>query len=363
MPKPFWKIKNSAEDDQIGELLIYGDLSNSTWWGDEITPQLFNDDLDALDGVNELHVRINSYGGDVFAGHAILNSIKNFKRKNTCEIKVFIDGIAASAASVVAMAGDKIIMPSNTMMMIHDPMIGVCGYLNEAKLNKYLEAIGPIKDSIIAAYHERTGIDKKAISETMVNETWMTAETAIELGYADVLSDEIELDVQMKSNDILQINNYEIDCTQFKNMPMQFINMAVKPKNQPEVQKKPVETTEEEEIMNKEDLKNKHLDIYNEVLNEGIEAERTRIKNIEEIATPGSEKLVNAAKFETPIDSGELAKQILSADNAARKTVLDAVKADAETLEEVDPAKNDVGTEDENIDEEVKNMVSLFDED
>lgn len=361
MPKQFWKVKNIA--DNVGELLIYGDLSDSTWWGDEVTPKQFNEDLDSLNGVNELHIRINSYGGDVFAGHAMLNSINNFKRKNDCEVKVFVDGIAASAASVVAMAGDKIIMPANTMMMVHDPAIGICGYVNETKLRQYLDAIGPIKDSIVAAYYDRTGIEKDSIAETMKNETWMTAATAIELGYADVLSDEIELDLQMKSDDLMIINNIEVDCKQFKNMPMQFMNIAKKPPktnapvNKPEQKPK---NEPEEEIMNKEDLKNKFPDVYNEIFAEGETAERTRIQNIEKLGSPGHEKLVNTAKFEKPINSGQLAEQIIIANNAASKQALEAVKNDASKLDGVDAAKDEIATEAEETEADIKNMVDIM---
>jgi|GEM_PF-1058440 len=348
----FWEIKNSAENEDIGEMLIYGSLANTTWWDDEVTPKQFNKDLDNLGGKNELHVRINSYGGDVFAGHSILNSIRNYKRKHNATVKVFIDGIAASAASVVAMAGDKIIIPSNAMMMIHDPMIGLCRYVNATELKKFISELEKIKESIIAAYHDRTGIDKETIAKSMETETWMTAEDAIAAGYADVMDDEIQMDVQMMSEDHMNLNGLDIDCRYFDKMPMQFMNMASKPKPKPMASEPSNE--QEEEIVNLQDLQNKHPELYNEIKESVAKAERERIKNIKELTAPGQEELANKAMFEEPVNAGEFAMIQTRAQNKLRTKTLEGIQNDANVLNEITPADDDQSTKGE----EIKNMAS-----
>src|SRR5690554_4888276 len=104
--KKFWRFKNATGDDGVGELYLYGEISDTTWWGDEVTPKQFITDLKSLGDIRTLNVYINSYGGDVFAGHAIHSQLKRHK----ATINVYIDGVAASAASIIAMAGDTIFM-------------------------------------------------------------------------------------------------------------------------------------------------------------------------------------------------------------------------------------------------------------
>ena len=116
----FWNF-TAATADKPAELILYGDISSRSWLGDEITPQQFSDDLRALGNVAEIVVRINSGGGDVFAANAIYTRLKD----HAARITVKIDGWAASAATIVAMAGDTIQIPANGVFMIHDPVMGI----------------------------------------------------------------------------------------------------------------------------------------------------------------------------------------------------------------------------------------------
>lgn len=178
--KKFWNFK--ALDEKTGELTLYGEISDVTWWGDEITPKQFKEDLDALGDIDTLNIYINSPGGDVFAGQAIysmLNRHKAFKN-------VYIDGLAASIASLVAMAGDKIIMPANAMMMIHSPWTFAIG--NAQDFRKLADDMDKIRDSMIVAYESRSALTAEEITEIMDAETWLSAEDC--LGYG--LADEIE---------------------------------------------------------------------------------------------------------------------------------------------------------------------------
>ncbi len=145
----FWNFKGSG--DKRAELLLYGDISDSSWWGDEVTPKQFKADLDALGDVAELDIYINSGGGDVFAGFAIYNMLKRHTAKKT----VYVDGLAASVASVIAMAGDKIIMPENAMLMIHNAWAVAKG--NKAKLRKIADEMDKIDGMLAGIYAARTG--------------------------------------------------------------------------------------------------------------------------------------------------------------------------------------------------------------
>lgn len=122
--KHFWTFRAAAEENAAPELILYGDIASETWWGDEVTPRQFTEELDALGAVPEIVVRINSGGGDVFAANAIYTRLKD----NAAKITVKIDGWAASAATIVAMAGDVIEIPGNGVFMVHDPSMGLLGY-------------------------------------------------------------------------------------------------------------------------------------------------------------------------------------------------------------------------------------------
>jgi ATP-dependent Clp protease, protease subunit len=177
--KTFWNFQ--AKGSKTGELTLYGDIASTTWRGDEVTPKQFKKDLDALGDINMLDVYINSGGGDVFAGQAIHSMLKRHK----ATVNVHIDGLAASIASVIAMAGDKVYMPSNSMMMIHNAAAGLLGYYYASDLRKMADDLDQVGEPIINTYKEKSGMPAAEIKKLMDAETWMTAEEAVELGFAD----------------------------------------------------------------------------------------------------------------------------------------------------------------------------------
>ena len=174
--KKFWDfVKN--EDTSETELLFNGPISEDTWWGDEITPALFRDELSKVSG--NLTVWLNSPGGDVFAASQIYSMLKNHKGKVT----VKIDGIAASAASVVAMAGDETLIAPTAMMMIHDP--STCAVGNKADMEKAITLLEEVKESIINAYETKSHLSRNKIAKMMSDETWLNAKKAHEMGFVD----------------------------------------------------------------------------------------------------------------------------------------------------------------------------------
>lgn len=227
MSKKFWTIRAAQDDPSIGELLLYGEISDLMWWGDEVTPKQFKADLDALGDVSEIKVYINSGGGDVFAGQAIHSMLKRHKAK----ITVYVDGLAASIASVVAMAGDTVIMPRNAMMMVHDPWTIAIGNAKEfRKLADDLEKIG---ESIVAAYEAKTGMDRDKIVELLDAETWLTAEEAVEMGFADELEEEKAIAASLNGG-VLTVNGQAVDLNKFKNPPkLAFIPPTPKAREDP----------------------------------------------------------------------------------------------------------------------------------
>ena len=194
MKRKFWNwIKNEDESvpDMERTLFLNGMISDETWYGDEVTPQLFKDELNAGNG--NITVWINSPGGDVFAAAQIYNMLRNYKGSVT----VKIDGIAASAASVIAMAGDTVCVSPVAMMMIHNPMTVAMG--DTAEMQKAIEMLGSVKDSIINAYEIKTGLSRAKLSHLMDAETWMDAGKAVELGFADkILFSSDETDEEKK---------------------------------------------------------------------------------------------------------------------------------------------------------------------
>jgi len=174
--KKFWAFK--ALDEKSGELTLYGEISNYSWFGDEVTPRQFREDLDALGDIEHLNIYINSGGGDVFAGQAIHSMLKRHKARKT----VHIDGYAASIASVVAMAGDEIVMPKNAMMMIHNAWTWASGKAGD--FLKMAETLGKIDGVLADVYSEKTGLPTDRVLEMMGAETWMTADEAVASRFA-----------------------------------------------------------------------------------------------------------------------------------------------------------------------------------
>lgn len=158
-------------------LFLNGTIAEESWFDDDVTPQLFKDELMA--GSGDITVWINSPGGDCVAAAQIYNMLIDYKGNVT----VKIDGIAASAASVIAMAGTKVLMSPVSMMMIHNPMTVAFG--DSAEMQKAIEMLASVKDSIINAYEIKTGLSRTKLSHLMDAETWMDANKAVELGFAD----------------------------------------------------------------------------------------------------------------------------------------------------------------------------------
>lgn len=177
----FW---NWIHDDSGGRVLrLEGPIDSESFWGNEITPQDFRDELYAEDG--DITLWVNSPGGNVFAAAEIYTMIRDYPHNVTVKIA----SIAASVASVIAMSGDTVLMSPTALLMLHDPSTIAMG--NTRDMEKTIATLNEVKESIINAYTAKTGLSRSKISKLMSDETWMNAKKAVELGFSDgILFDE-----------------------------------------------------------------------------------------------------------------------------------------------------------------------------
>lgn len=193
MSKQMWEIKQRAETPEALSIYIYGDVSEDSWnfWtGDiiesETSANHFREELEAHTGISQIDIYINSYGGSVFEGTAIYNQLRRHPAHKT----VYIDGFACSIASVIAMAGDEVIMPRNTMMMIHNMWMSAVG--NAAELRKAADDLDKINQAGREAYMKKIGdkLTAEQLASMCDAETWLSAQECIEYGFADRYADE-----------------------------------------------------------------------------------------------------------------------------------------------------------------------------
>ncbi len=196
--KQMWEIKQSAAENAV-DLYIYGDVKpdGHDWWTDEIiesetSANHFREALAEYSAAKQINIYINSYGGSVFEGTAIYNQLMRHQAHKT----VYVDGFACSIASVIAMAGDEVVMPRNALMMIHNMWMNVAG--NAAELRKAADDLDTINAAGRAAYLAKAGdkLDEKKLIGLMDGETWLNAEQCMELGLADRYAEE---DADMKN--------------------------------------------------------------------------------------------------------------------------------------------------------------------
>ena len=327
----FWNFKPGV-DNQPPELILYGDISKKGWWGDEITPKKFSDELMALGDVEEIVVRINSSGGDVFAAFAIYTRLKDHKAR----IVVKIDGWAASAATIIAMAGDVIMIPAVGAFMIHDPAVGAFGYYQEKDLNKLAAELQVIKNCIINAYALKTGKSQDDIAAIMSAETWYDGQSAVENGFLDELMfAEVKTEIENKGK--IFVNSVAMNISGIGNiLPLLLsggqrsgqggclsnISKVNNYKEEKQMDPKDIKTVDE--------LKAAYPVLVQQIVDEAAEAERQRIKAIEDTALTGFEDVVRSAKFEKPLTAADVSMQIVAQMKAQGQNYLAGCNADVQ---------------------------------
>lgn len=328
--EPFWKFRNLAGDDEKAELLLYGDIAERSWWDDTATPKKFADDLAALGSVKEITVYINSGGGDVFAAQAIGNMLE----RNSATVIAHIDGLCASAATIVACHANKVVAAADASYMVHPPSMGVCDYLTAEDMRNCLKALDTIRGNIVALYAKKTGKSEDECGTWMDETNWWTAAQAKENGFVDEVDDEESDAVVENRNGMLFVNSIGMGLPFDKAPDFVKSRMGAKtPGGFSNATNNPGQTgTQEEEAMeikNKDDLMKAYPDMVNEIRKDAamdaINRERARIKDIQDMTLPGMEQTMQDALYgEHPMDATAYAKEVAK---AAKKQAQDHVKA------------------------------------
>ncbi len=368
--KPY--VINKKEDKTV-EVNLYGEVVESVptdWWTGEKVDGLyielagFLNELDNLKDATQITFHINSIGGDVAAGMSIYNRIRALDAETT----TIVDGIAASAASVIAQAGDKRIVSLGTQTMIHGASAGMIGYYNVVDLKRITEQLDSTNESIANIYANRSGKEVSEIKRMMNKETWMTADEAVENGFADeVVGCEAPMVARIEGvSNALMINGV---FQRFGKVPLPdmqagdtiAMNMISNGREPSDIELS-TPTQKEAILMNVQELKEAYPDLIKEIQDEAtkaacasndeavtaaVEADRERIKAIDSIANMvGDAEMVNRAKYEEPIDASELALKAMQAQQAAGNTYLKARAAETTATNQIGTAPN-AGMEDQ----------------
>lgn len=340
----FWQFRNLT-DDQKAELLLYGDISERSWWEDAATPKRFADDLAALGDVKEITVYINSGGGDVFAA----NTIGNMLERNAATVTVHIDGLCASAATIVACHADKVVAAADSSYMIHPVSMGICDYLTAEDMKNCLKALETIRSNIIALYAKKSGKTEDECAKWMDETNWWTSAEAKEKGFVDEVDDDAEDSVVENRGGVLFVNSISMN-TPFSEAP-NFVRSRVmdkttpRPENTPPAEQPGSKThgeAKDMEIKTTNDLRAAYPDLVASIENDAVAAERTRIQEIEDATMPGAENLATEAKFTKPVDSATFAKNYIASMKAKQKEQSASYLKQAENAANASGA-NDIG--------------------
>ena len=240
---PF-KVINKTE--AAGEILIYGEIWDMAFWDGEVSPSEILNKLEPLKNSKQIDVRINSGGGEISAGIAIYNALKN----HPANITVHIDGMAASIAGVIAMAGDKILIAKNAMFMIHKASAGFWG--DSTEFRKMADVLEKYEETIVGTFVDRTGQSEAQIRLLMDEETYLTGEEAVVFGFADELIANKTVEAT-NVNGKYFINKVQIDVSKFNKIPKNFFKNQEESAPEPEpakntgVRTEPIQVPESQE--------------------------------------------------------------------------------------------------------------------
>lgn len=344
-------------DDEL-EINMYGEVVESIpvdWWtgkpvdGLYISEKDFLNDLEKYKDKKKITIRINSVGGDLYAGLAIANRIKDLK----AEVITIADALCASAAVSIYQTGSTRKLYTGSQIMIHEPSCRLFGRYDVQGIKKVQRQLEAGKKSIIESYRERTGRTVEDLEQMITGDCWMTGQEAVEEGFADeVIEGEVSTEVTEDNKTVIS-NGICFPAEAFYSLPR---NMKVHRDNIKNGNTPGKDDQEGGEVsMTKSEMMEKYPDLYNEIVNEvqngqqtaidnAVKAERERIKNIDEIAGQvGDTKLVEEAKFgENPISASELALEALRKQSKMGDDFLQNLKNDAEGsgVEGVKPSPN-----------------------
>ena len=318
-------LKNENNE---ADIMLYGNIGEVVGY-DDITDQEIVKQINDLGNVSKINLRINSLGGSVFPAIAIYNVLKT----HSAEIVAHIDGICASSATIIASSANKVIMPKNALYMIHNP--ATMAYGESKDLEKTVELLDVVKDTIIETYMTKTGQTKEKLAELMDNETWLTAQEAKSLGFIDEIVDEKVDNGKINNTYIfngIMVNGLQMK--QFVNFKDEFIgnNLDIADSNKEsnldvanelknnlggtEMEEKKQEEAQVVQEVTKESILADYSDIYAAIKEEGIAEERARIQAIEDLGEDVATSY--DAKFTNAVSPDAFAMSALKAKNATK---------------------------------------------
>lgn len=349
----FWNMASVSDDK--GEITLYGDVMSQQpvdWWTGEpepglyITPEGFMEDLAAVKDKSRITVKLNSCGGDLYTGIAIHNALKALSG----EVNVVVEGIAASAASVIMCAGDTVTVYPGSLVMIHGVSVMLWDYLNIQDMKQLMKGMDAGERAVAEIYNAKTGIAVDTLRSMMTKETWLTGREALDKGFADALKeDENEPEMSMsKDKKVLYCNGVHHNIEGLHNVPgtIPIAAHATPPAAKPGVNKKPTAKAAKPEGGNKpmtaEEMRAAHPDVVAQIEQDArnaaqtqanadaVTAERQRLEAIDSIAASiPDQQLVHDAKYgDNPCTAQELCFRVMQQSAASGQQFLANYKAD-----------------------------------
>ena len=339
----FWNVV-TKDDADSAEITLYGDVLDSVprdWWTNEviegqyITPEGFMDDLAAVRGKSEVVIKLNSCGGDVYTGIAIHNALKGLSGHKT----VIVEGLAASAASVIACAGDEVQVYPGSIIMIHGVSTMFVDWMTLADLKKAVKSVDSVERALAAIYSAKTGIEEDTLRSMMSNELWMTGAQAVEKGFADTLLGDNGLTASVSADKhMLLVAGVRHDVRAFRNIPGDI--PVIKETDAEPVTAGNKNQNQEVIQMTEQELRVQHPELVAQIESAAMErarteaaaAERKRIQDIESIEAQIADKsLIDAAKYgEKPCDAAQLALMAMRRNAQLGQTFLNGLEKDVE---------------------------------
>lgn len=205
--KQLFDFMELTASNSVGELWLYGDIVDDAWWDNEVSPTTIRDSLNEMGPVEVLDLHINSYGGSCVAGNAIVNIIDYYKRKTGARVNAYIDGIAASMGSGIAMAADYIYMAENAIFMVHKPFALAIG--NSDDMEHEAEVLNKVEDTLVANYMRHFNGTEEEMRQLMADESWLTADEALTYGLCDEVVAPVQIAASAKGLEINGKNFHE----------------------------------------------------------------------------------------------------------------------------------------------------------
>lgn len=361
----FWNVASVGEDE--GEITLYGDVMSQQpvdWWTGEpepglyITPEGFMEDLAAVKDKGHITVKLNSCGGDLYTGIAIHNALKALSG----EVNVVVEGIAASAASVIMCAGDTVTVYPGSLVMIHGVSVVLWDSLNIQDMKQLIKGMDASERAVAEIYNGKTGLGVDTLRSMMTKETWMTGREALDKGFADAIKeDEDDPDMSMSSDrKVLFVNGVRHNVEGLRNIPGSIpIQKSAKPAARPAANKRPTNKAAKPEggknHMTLDELKAQEPDLVSQIeqaavnaaqaqTTDAVTAERQRLAAIDSIAASiPDQQMVHDAKYgDKPCTAQELCFRVMQQSAAAGQQFLTNYAADgkASKAAEVGAAPN-----------------------